>query len=58
MGNHPMHYLRGQMTAMCLPSSREVETAAYGQWVRVAHAVIARQRPGIAKDFSSFRTAG
>lgn len=27
VGNHPMHYLRGQMTAMCLLASREVETA-------------------------------
>ena len=51
VGKHPMHYLRGQMAGMRVLSSREVEAAADGQRVRVAGAVITRQRPGTAKGF-------
>ncbi len=51
VGKHPMHYLRGQIAGMRVLSSREVEAAADGQRVRVAGAVITRQRPGTAKGF-------
>ena len=51
VGKHPMHYLRGQMEGMDILSSREVEAAPDGQRVRVAGAVITRQRPGTAKGF-------
>lgn len=46
-----MHYLRGQMKGMDVLSSRDVEAAADGQRVRVAGAVITRQRPGTGKGF-------
>ena len=51
VGKHPMHYLRGQMKGMDVLCSREIEAAADGQRVRVAGAVITRQRPGTAKGF-------
>ena len=51
VGKHPMHYIRGQTAGLGILSSREVETAPDGQRVRVAGAVITRQRPGTAKGF-------
>ena len=51
VGRHPMHYLRGRVQGMDVLSSREIEAAADGQRVRVAGAVITRQRPGTAKGF-------
>ena len=51
VGKHPMHYLRGRVAGLGVLSSREVEAAADGQRVRVAGAVITRQRPGTAKGF-------
>ena len=49
VGEHPMHYLRGEMADAGAPSSAEVAAAANGRRVRVAGAVITRQRPGTAK---------
>ena len=46
VGKHPMHYLRGRVAGMGVLSSREMEAAPDGQRVRVAGAVITRQRPG------------
>ena len=51
VGKHPMHYIRGQTAGLGILSSREVEAAPDGQRVRVAGAVITRQRPGTAKGF-------
>ena len=51
VGKHPMHYLRGRIAGMGALSSAEVEAAGNGQRVRVAGAVITRQRPGTAKGF-------
>ena len=51
VGRHPMHYLRGRVQSMDVLSSREIEAAADGRRVRVAGAVITRQRPGTAKGF-------
>ncbi len=51
VGKHPMHYLRREVSGMGALSSREIESAANGQRVRVAGAVITRQRPGTAKGF-------
>ena len=51
VGRHPMHYLRERVQSMDVLSSREIEAAADGRRVRVAGAVITRQRPGTAKGF-------
>ncbi len=51
VGQHPMHYLRRKVRGMGVLSSREVESVANGRRVRVAGAVITRQRPGTAKGF-------
>ena len=51
VGKHPMHYLREKMAGMGVLSSIEVEAASDGRRVRVAGAVITRQRPGTAKGF-------
>ena len=51
VGKHPMHYLREKMAGMGVLSSIEVEAASDGRRVRVAVAVITRQRPGTAKGF-------
>ena len=51
VGKHPMHYLRGGMADAGVLSSAEVARAANGRRVRVAGAVITRQRPGTAKGF-------
>ena len=51
VGRHPMHYLRQQVTSLGALSSRRIESAPNGSRVRVAGAVITRQRPGTAKGF-------
>ena len=51
VGRHPMHYLRQQVASLGALSSREIERAPNGSRVRVAGAVITRQRPGTAKGF-------
>lgn len=51
VGKHPMHYLREKVAALGALSSQEVEACGNGQRVRVAGAVITRQRPGTAKGF-------
>ena len=51
VGKHPMYYIRGQTAGLGILSSREVEAGSDGQRVRVAGAVITRQRPGTAKGF-------
>ncbi|MDE0103628.1 MAG: error-prone DNA polymerase [Bryobacterales bacterium] len=51
VGRHPMHYLRQQVASLGALSSRGIEHASNGSRVRVAGAVITRQRPGTAKGF-------
>ena len=50
-GPHPMHYLREDLHALDVLSAVELPKRRHGQWVRVAGAVIVRQRPGTAKGF-------
>ncbi len=56
VGKHPMHYLRRKVASLGVLSSRDVETTANGQRVRVAGAVVTRQRPGTAKAFALSRS--
>jgi error-prone DNA polymerase len=51
VGPHPMAYCRGEMNAMGVLRAVDLETVPNGRFVRVAGAVIARQRPGTAKGF-------
>jgi error-prone DNA polymerase len=50
-GPHPMSYHRADMKRQGVRSAKELAGLADGTWVRVAGAVIARQRPGTAKGF-------
>jgi error-prone DNA polymerase len=50
-GPHPMHYLREQLDEHGVLRASDLERMRHGQWVRVAGAVITRQRPGTAKGF-------
>jgi error-prone DNA polymerase len=48
-GPHPMRYLRQPLDAMGVLRNAELENIPHGRRVRVAGAVITRQRPGTAK---------
>ena len=50
-GPHPMHYLREPLHALGVLPAVQLEHHPSGRWVRVAGAVITRQRPGTAKGF-------
>jgi error-prone DNA polymerase len=50
-GPHPMHYLRDSLNTLGVLSAAQLEQHANGKRVRVAGAVIVRQRPGTAKGF-------
>ena len=50
-GPHPMHYLRKPLDALGVLPAAKLEPHPNGQWVKVAGAVITRQRPGTAKGF-------
>ncbi|MBI2149899.1 MAG: error-prone DNA polymerase, partial [Acidobacteria bacterium] len=50
-GPHPMAYYRGEMNAMGVLRAIDLANVRSGAAVRVAGAVIARQRPGAAKGF-------
>jgi error-prone DNA polymerase len=50
-GPHPMHYLRPALAERNVLSARDLDSVAHGRRVRVAGAVITRQRPGTAKGF-------
>ena len=50
-GPHPMHYMREGLRVLDVLSAIELPKRRHGQWVRVAGAVIVRQRPGTAKGF-------
>ncbi len=51
VGPHPMHYLRQALDDPSVLRSSELATRGHGHRVRVAGAVITRQRPGTAKGF-------
>ncbi|HUS19412.1 MAG TPA: error-prone DNA polymerase [Terriglobales bacterium] len=51
VGPHPMSYRRAQMNAMRVLPASALPTVADGRKVRVAGAIIARQRPGTAHGF-------
>jgi error-prone DNA polymerase len=51
VGPHPMAYHRAELTKHGVLSAKELTTLHDGAHVRVAGAVIARQRPGTAKGF-------
>ena len=48
-GPHPMHYLREPLHALGVLPAVQLADHPNGRWVRVAGAVITRQRPGTAK---------
>ena len=50
-GPHPMHYLREPLDALGVLPAAKLEPHPNGRWVKVAGAVITRQRPGTAKGF-------
>ena len=50
-GPHPMHYLREPLDALGVLPASKLEPHPNGRWVKVAGAVITRQRPGTAKGF-------
>jgi error-prone DNA polymerase len=50
-GPHPMAYYRGAMNAMGVMRAADLAHIHDGTYVRVAGAVICRQRPGTAKGF-------
>jgi error-prone DNA polymerase len=51
VGPHPMAYYRDDMNSMGVLRAIDLANAGNGTYVRVAGAVIARQRPGTAKGF-------
>jgi error-prone DNA polymerase len=51
VGRHPMAFYRDQMNQLGVIRAKDLAQTPDGQWVRVAGAVIVRQRPGTAKGF-------
>jgi len=51
VGPHPLAYRRAELEALGVKPARALARLASGQKVRVAGAVIVRQRPGTAKGF-------
>ena len=51
VGPHPMAYYRDNMNAMGVLRAADLAHVGNGTYVRVAGAVICRQRPGTAKGF-------
>jgi len=51
VGPHPMAYYRDEMNEMGVLRAADLATIPDGTYVRIAGAVIARQRPGTAKGF-------
>ena len=51
VGPHPMAYYREEMNALGVLRAIDLAAVRNGTYVRVAGAVIARQRPGTAKGF-------
>ncbi|MGA8269560.1 MAG: hypothetical protein WB787_17505, partial [Candidatus Acidiferrales bacterium] len=51
VGPHPMSYCRSAMTTLGVRRANELEHLPDGIRLRIAGAIIARQRPGTAKGF-------
>jgi error-prone DNA polymerase len=51
LGPHPMEFHREQLNQMKVARASDLVRMKHGAWVRVAGAVIVRQRPGTAKGF-------
>ena len=51
LGPHPMQFHRARLSAMKVARAADLAKIRHGAWVRVAGAVIVRQRPGTAKGF-------
>jgi len=51
LGPHPMLFHRARLSAMKVARAADLAKIRHGAWVRVAGAVIVRQRPGTAKGF-------
>jgi error-prone DNA polymerase len=49
VGRHPMHFLRAEMNELGVTPAKDLPKVPNGGFVRVAGAVIVRQRPGTAK---------
>jgi error-prone DNA polymerase len=51
LGPHPMAFRRGELLRMRVSRAADLAAFRHGAWVRVAGAVVVRQRPGTAKGF-------
>jgi error-prone DNA polymerase len=51
LGPHPMAFRRGALLRMRVSRAADLAAFRHGAWVKVAGAVVVRQRPGTAKGF-------
>ena len=51
LGPHPMEFPRAELDRMRVRRAADLATGRHGTWVKVAGAVVVRQRPGTAKGF-------
>jgi error-prone DNA polymerase len=51
LGPHPMAFRRGELLRMRVSRAADLPAFRHGAWVKVAGAVVVRQRPGTAKGF-------
>jgi error-prone DNA polymerase len=51
LGAHPMAFRRGRLLRMGVSRAADLAAFRHGAWVKVAGAVVVRQRPGTAKGF-------
>jgi len=51
LGPHPMAFRRGPLGRMGVSRAGDLAAFRHGAWVKVAGAVVVRQRPGTAKGF-------
>lgn len=52
IGPHPMAYCRAEMNNSCVVRASDLQAMPDGVYIRIAGAVIARQRPGTASGFT------
>ncbi|MGH7386439.1 MAG: OB-fold nucleic acid binding domain-containing protein, partial [Candidatus Rokuibacteriota bacterium] len=51
LGPHPMAFARGRLGRMGVSRAADLAAFHHGAWVKIAGAVVVRQRPGTAKGF-------
>ncbi|MGH7421380.1 MAG: OB-fold nucleic acid binding domain-containing protein, partial [Candidatus Rokuibacteriota bacterium] len=51
LGPHPMAFARGRLGRMGVSRAADLAAFRHGAWVKIAGAVVVRQRPGTAKGF-------